>query len=172
MRIWLSWLQYGQLEPYTSLSTLTALDACTAENGAVVLLPGAHKRGQVLAASYDAQRAKTASQGADVIKTEVDTSGARQLELAAGQVLIMHCHMLHASPPNLSEHPRRVLFQRYADADATEVYNDGAPRLGRLVYGRTRFREVDEFEATDVSWRESVAESAESHVTRELARRS
>jgi hypothetical protein len=39
------------------------------------------------------------------------------------------------------------LFMRYADADAVEVYNDGAPRLGRLLRGQTRFDEVAAYEA-------------------------
>ena len=42
---------------------------------------------------------------------------------------------------------RRILFMRYADADAVEVYNDRQPRLGRLVRGTTRFDEVLQYEA-------------------------
>ena len=164
--------QYGHLSPYTTLSTLTALDDCTAANGAVVVVPGAHLGGQISldGSPYDAKNAKASRDGSRVIKTEVDTGGVKQLELEAGQVLIMHCHMLHSSPPNLSDAPRRVLFQRYADADAVEVYNDGAPRLGRLCYGTTKFHEVEEFEATEASWRENVARSAEQTASREKAR--
>ena len=40
-----------------------------------------------------------------------------------------------------------MLFLRYADADAVEVYNDRCPRLGRLVRGKTRFPEVEAYEA-------------------------
>jgi hypothetical protein len=39
------------------------------------------------------------------------------------------------------------LFLRYADAGAVEVYNDRKPRLGRLLRGRTRFMEVESYEA-------------------------
>lgn len=36
--------------------------------------------------------------------------------------------MLHRSGGNTSQRDRRVLFLRYADADAVEVYNDRKPR--------------------------------------------
>ena len=41
---------------------------------------------------------------------------------------------------------RRILFLRYADADAVELYNDRRPRLGALLRGETRFPEVAAFE--------------------------
>jgi len=42
---------------------------------------------------------------------------------------------------------RRVLFLRYADADAVEVYNDRVPRMGRVVRGHSRFPEVAAYES-------------------------
>jgi hypothetical protein len=56
--------------------------------------------------------------------------------------------MLHKSDGNYSaDRDRRILFLRYADADAVEVYNQRKPRLGRLVKGETKFKEVAQFEA-------------------------
>jgi hypothetical protein len=55
--------------------------------------------------------------------------------------------MPHKSLGNTSDRDRRLLFLRYADADAVEVYNNRKPRLGKLVRGKTRFREVEAFEA-------------------------
>ena len=55
--------------------------------------------------------------------------------------------MPHKSLGNTSDRDRRLLFLRYADADAVEVYNDRKPRLGKLIRGKTRFREVEEHEA-------------------------
>ena len=50
--------------------------------------------------------------------------------------------------PSLSkDQDRRILFMRYADADAVEVYNGRQPRLGRLVRGATKFDAVREYEA-------------------------
>ena len=78
---------------------------------------------------------------------------------------------MHTSEPNLSSRPRRIMFCRYADADAVEAYNEGhPPRLGRLLLGRTRFPEVERFEATEESWVESVAAAARQLEAREAAR--
>jgi len=68
--------------------------------------------------------------------------------MKAGESIVFHCWMLHKSEDNRSTtRDRRILFMRYADADAVEVYNDGAPRLGRLLRGQTRFDEVAAYEA-------------------------
>ena len=67
--------------------------------------------------------------------------------MKAGECLFFHCHMLHKSEGNRSkDRDRRILFLRYADADAVEIYNEGKPRLGRLVRGATRFEQVRAFE--------------------------
>ena len=93
------------------------------------------------------------------------------MTMKAGQVLIMHCHMMHTSQPNLSDRPRRIMFTRYADADAVEFYNPGEPpRLGRLLCGVTRYPEVARFEATEESWRESTEAAATQLTQREAAR--
>ena len=55
--------------------------------------------------------------------------------------------MLHKSEGNFSsDKDRRVLFLRYADADAVEVYNGRQARLGRLVRGHSAYPEVAAFE--------------------------
>jgi len=67
--------------------------------------------------------------------------------MKAGECLFFHCWTLHKSGGNFSDHDRRILFLRYADADAVEVYNERKPRLGRLLRGSTRFEDVRVFEA-------------------------
>ena len=67
--------------------------------------------------------------------------------MKAGEAICFHCWMLHKSEGNRSATHRRILFLRFADADAVEVYNGGVPRLGRLLRGTTRFAEVEAFEA-------------------------
>jgi ectoine hydroxylase-related dioxygenase (phytanoyl-CoA dioxygenase family) len=75
-------------------------------------------------------------------------SKAVPVPLAAGETFVMHGWTLHKSDANLSsDRDRRILFFRYADADAVEIYNDGRPRSGRLLRGQTRFDEVRNFEA-------------------------
>lgn len=135
---------YGELDPYNALTTLTALDNTDRGNGCLWLIPGSHKQGQIKV-HQDAQQKQTQSE----IIVDADESLAIPMEMQAGDALIFNCWMLHKSDGNYSsDRDRRILFLRYADADAVEVYNDKKPRLGRLVKGTTRFDEVREFEAT------------------------
>jgi ectoine hydroxylase-related dioxygenase (phytanoyl-CoA dioxygenase family) len=134
---------YGELEPYTALTTLTALDDADLDNGCLWLCPGSHKPGQVAVARTAEER-----KGGKEVVIAADDSKAVPMPMKAGESLIFHCWTLHKSEGNRSTtRDRRILFLRYADADAIEVYNDGKPRLGRLVRGKTRFKEVEQFES-------------------------
>jgi len=134
---------YGELEPYNALTTLTALDDTDRGNGCLWLIPGSHKNGQIKVEQNEEQK----KSGSEII-VEADDNLALPMEMQAGDVLIFNCWMLHKSDGNMSDtRDRRILFLRYADADAIEVYNGRKPRLGRLVKGKTRFKEVAEFEA-------------------------
>ena len=79
---------------------------------------------------------------------EVDETQSIPVPLKAGECLLFNCWMLHKSEGNFSkDRDRRIVFMRYADADAVEVYNNCKPRLGRLVRGKTQFPEVAAYEA-------------------------
>lgn len=133
---------YGELDPYDAISCLVALDDADTENGCLWIVPGSHRLGQIpLRRSLADQRALLA------IDLEVDADDAIPVPLRAGECLFFHGHTLHRSEGNRSrDRDRRLLFLRYAHADAVEVYNDRRPRLGRLLRGRTRFPEVERFE--------------------------
>jgi hypothetical protein len=134
---------YGELEPYNALTTLTALDDTDRGNGCLWLIPGSHKNGQIRVQQNEDQK-KSQSE----IIVDADESLAVPMEMRAGDALIFNCWMLHKSDGNMSrDRDRRILFLRYADADAVEVYNERKPRLGRLVKGSTKFKEVEAFEA-------------------------
>ncbi len=134
---------YGELEPYNALTTLTALDDTDRGNGCLWLIPGSHKHGQIKVHQDEAQK-----KGGSEIIVETDDSLAIPMEMKEGDALIFNCWMLHKSDGNNStDRDRRILFLRYADADAVEVYNNRKPRLGRLVKGKTKFEEVAQFEA-------------------------
>lgn len=133
---------YGELDPYNALTTLTALDDADQGNGCLWLIPGSHKRGQIKVRQTEEQK-KSQSE----IVINADDSLAQPMEMKAGDVLIFNCWMLHKSDGNYStERDRRILFLRYADADAVEVYNGRKPRLGRLVKGSTIYEQVRNFE--------------------------
>jgi hypothetical protein len=134
---------YGELEPYNALTTLTALDDTDRSNGCLWLIPCSHKQGQIRVLQDEDQK-KSQSE----IVVEADDSLAVPMEMKAGDALIFNCWMLHKSDGNMSQdRDRRILFLRYADADAVEVYNERKPRLGRLLKGSTKFKEVEAFEA-------------------------
>lgn len=135
---------YGHLEPYTAISCLTALDDADVENGCLWIIPGSHKQGQIEVGEAGSAAAKKA--GAE-IALQVDERGAMPVPMKAGECLFFSGWTLHKSEGNKSDRDRRILFMRYADADAVEVYNDRKPRLGRLLRGTTRFPEVAAFEA-------------------------
>ena len=118
----------GELEPYNALSSLTALDDCDKENGCLWIIPGSHREGQV-----DVRRTDKEMKARAEIVVQVDESRAIPLPMKAGEAIMFHCWMLHKSTGNTSEtRDRRILYLRYADADAVEVYNDRRPRLGRF----------------------------------------
>lgn len=134
---------YGELDPYNALTTLTALDDTDKGNGCLWLIPGSHKQGQISVKQTPEEKQK-----ASEIIVEADDNLADPMEMKAGDCLIFSCWMLHKSDGNYSgDRDRRILFLRYADADAVEVYNGHRPRLGRLLKGNTRFKEVEEFES-------------------------
>ncbi len=137
---------YGQLVPENAITTLTALEDNDRETGCLWLIPGSHQQGQIDVS--DRLTAEAKASGADLTVQPADESGARPMPMKAGQTLIFHCHMLHKSEGNdAPDRDRRILFLRYADADAVEVYNNHAPRLGKLLRGQSRFPEVTAFEA-------------------------
>ena len=135
---------YGELDPYSAISCLTALDDTKLENGCLWVIPGSNRAGQQ--AHVRGKVAADAKHGAELI-VRVDESGAVPIPMKAGESLVMSAWTLHKSGANRSGRDRRILFFRYADADAVEVYNRRRPRLGRLLRGRTRFDEVRQFEA-------------------------
>lgn len=133
---------YGELDPYNSITTLTALEDVDEGNGCLWIAPGWHRRGALPTSRFDH------SQPGKDIAADVDEADAVPVRLKAGEALMIHVFMPHKSEGNPSpSRDRRMLFLRYADADAVEVYRDRRPRLGRLVRGVTRFPEVEAFEA-------------------------
>ena len=136
---------YGQLDPANAISTLTALDDADVENGCLWVIPGSHRAGQIDVSDRLSVNSKAA--GADLSVNVDREADAIPVPLIAGDAVVLHCHLLHRSEGNLSEdRDRRILFLRYADADAVEAYNNRQPRLGPLLRGVTRFPLVADFE--------------------------
>ena len=133
---------YGELDPYNAISCLTALDNTTPQNGCLWLIPGSNKEGQK---AHEQVKQRSESASGSELRVAAGTKGI-PITMKAGECLVLSCWTLHQSGPNLSNFDRRILFFRYADADAVEVYNQRKPRLGRLLRGTTQFDEVRQFE--------------------------
>ena len=137
---------YGELDPYNTITVLTALEDVDEENGCLRIIPESHKQGQIDVSHIINAETKAQQVSIDL---DVDESKALPIEMKAGETLIFHCWMLHQSRGNFSEvRDRRILFLRYADADAVEVYNQRQPRLGKLLRGTSRFPDVVKYEVS------------------------
>lgn len=133
---------YGELSPYNAVTCLTALEDNDLETGCLWVLPGSNRLGQIQPGLSLAEKQQQRE-----VSLAVDESRGVAMRMQAGDCLIFTCWTLHKSEGNTSRtRDRRVLFLRYADADAVEVYNGGKPRLGRVVRGRSRFPEVNAYE--------------------------
>ena len=108
------WHQDWAFYPHTNddlLAVGVCMDAMRVENGCLQVIPGSH-RGPVLDHHLDGHFA-----GA-VTAPDFDDSGAVPIELEAGDISIHHTRTLHASLPNVSAQPRRLLLFQYCAADA------------------------------------------------------
>ena len=134
---------YGELEPYNSLTCLTALEDNDKETGCLWVIPQSDRLGQIQPGLTAAEKKADRE-----VMIKADEAKAVPMPMKGGDCLIFSCWTLHKSGGNFSkDRDRRVLFFRYADADAVEVYNERKPRLGRLVSGRSIFPEVTAFES-------------------------
>jgi ectoine hydroxylase-related dioxygenase (phytanoyl-CoA dioxygenase family) len=78
------------------------LDNCSAENGALRVIPGSHTQGFL---------------SRDVIRSTVATLKAEFIVAATGDVLLMRPLLLHGSSPAKAPSHRRVLHLEFAPAD-------------------------------------------------------
>ena len=108
------WHQDWAFHPHTNDDYVTigvAIDDMTVENGALLVIPGSHK-GRV----YDHHQAGDFV-GA-ITEQIVGEDNAVPIEVRAGGISIHHVRALHASSPNTSSQPRRLLLIDYCAVDA------------------------------------------------------
>src|SRR5262249_50256284 len=121
----IEWHQDFAFYPHTNddlLAVGVALDDCTLENGCKQMIPGSH-RGPIL----DHHQEGVFVGAVDPLKEQLDLSSAVYTPVRAGGISLHHCRMLHASAPNTSSRPRRVLFIEFCAVDAWPVL--GVPDL-------------------------------------------
>ena len=100
---WHTDLHYFYFDGYpdTTLSSAIALDECTPENGPLRFIPGSHKK-------HD-WPVRT-EWPPDLADGAVDDSLGVPLICPAGTVVIFHSRIVHASSPNRTDKPRRLII--------------------------------------------------------------
>lgn len=94
------------------ITVAVCLDDCTAEAGALMVWPGTHRHSLAM---VDTER-----QGPVVADEDAPDDVAVILTATAGSVLAWDSGLVHASGPNTSGKPRRLLVLGYTSRDKTE----------------------------------------------------
>ena len=131
----LQWHQdrWNFLKPDPLITVWTALDAATAANGCVQIIPGSHRWGVI-----------NPDNPAGFLTTQQMAEHCEQaeqvhVELAAGDVALLHNWLLHRSGANESDQPRRGLSVCYMDRRTS----DSRPAQQRVhVYDGADFPHV------------------------------
>lgn len=108
------WHQDWAFYPHTNddlLAVGVALDDMMLENGPLLVIPGSHKW-RVFSHHEDGFFVGAVSE------TVPQADQAVPIELKAGGISIHHVRALHASAPNVSDRPRRLLLFQYCALDA------------------------------------------------------
>lgn len=113
---WLPWHQdiWGNYDRNPRITVWLALDPATRDNGGIQIIPGSHKRGHI---NPDHNAGFLTEQ---LAKEHCPPQDAQHLELEAGEVVLLHNYLLHASDVNRSQHPRRAFSVCYMDAATTD----------------------------------------------------
>lgn len=109
---------YWPWEPMNLVSATTALDDATPENGCLQVLPGSHKQ-------------KLQHFG-DELQVDLDQdmhARAVYIPIKAGDTLLFHSMILHASEPNHSDHDRRIVIMAYMSPDLKYTLEGNPPDL-------------------------------------------
>jgi hypothetical protein len=97
--------------PPETLSSAIAIDECTRENGALRVVPGSHLQEWPLASTWPPYLDEASFPEEDQV----------YLECPAGTVVLFHSKLAHASSPNLTTDPRRLLiYSHYPSTYAVE----------------------------------------------------
>jgi phytanoyl-CoA hydroxylase len=132
----LPWHQdrWNYLDRDPSLTLWTALDPATKANGCVQMIPKSHKQGVINPAHGSGfltpEQARVHCPPDRVVYLEVD----------AGESVLMHNYLLHASDVNTTDTPRRAFSVCYIDARTiatngekfSTIFGEGALSLGAL----------------------------------------
>ena len=115
------WHQDWAFYPHTNddlLEVGIALDDMTAENGALMVIPGSH-RGRIWDHHQDGLFVGAITDPA------FRANGAVPVTVRAGGITLHHVRMVHGSRPNRSDKPRRMFFIGFCATDAWPLVPSG-----------------------------------------------
>ncbi|HEY8154876.1 MAG TPA: phytanoyl-CoA dioxygenase family protein [Myxococcota bacterium] len=113
---------YWPWRPMRLVTVMTAIDAATPRNGCLQVLPGSH--GAALPHHGREKR---------IDPTQELQARTLHIPLAAGDMLVFHSLLLHASEPNRSGQDRRACFNTYKSPDLVFVGRPDQRRACSLV---------------------------------------
>ena len=134
-------------------SVMLALDPATHNNGCLRVVKDSNQLGRLEHQSSGSQRI------ADPQRVELALAAMDEIhcELQPGSALYFHGNILHASDPNLSEHPRWALIYAFAAAQNTVVLPEVEKALGPPIAG---WSDEQVAAATQRHWEEIQAQLA------------
>lgn len=103
------------------LETATAIDPMTPDNGPLQFIPGSHRDGHI----------EPDPDTGELPEDAFDAAEAVTVTLEPGSVVIFGPYVIHGSPPNRGDGPRRLFLNGYAhpEANRRDYPGDGAGRL-------------------------------------------
>jgi ectoine hydroxylase-related dioxygenase (phytanoyl-CoA dioxygenase family) len=119
------------------VQTGIAIDPHRAANGAMRVVPGSHRLGE-LALGGEGRVMERQMSDDDLIRAGLDPASAVDLELEPGDVGLWHLYLVHGSGPNRSTIDRRFYLNGYVVAENCDrgvlAFRNGEPRpLGEPV---------------------------------------
>ncbi len=108
------WHQDGEYWPITPLATCTvwiALDHATEENGCLQVMPGSHKKQQLL--QHHTNNSDNITLNQELDSDFYDSSRAHNIILKPGQISLHDVYLVHGSGANHSSQSRRGMTLRY-----------------------------------------------------------
>jgi len=162
---YVSWHQdatYFALEPAVHITAWVALSDVPVESGAVEVIPGSHRRGQLHHDQF-ADDSNLLSRG-QTLTVDFDRQGSVFMALRAGQMSLHHTHLIHRSGPNLSSDRRIGFGISYIPTSA--ACRASARQSAMLVRGVDRYGNFDDEPRPRVDYGPGERVAHEAAVTR------
>ncbi|MDP7743511.1 MAG: phytanoyl-CoA dioxygenase family protein [Lentisphaeria bacterium] len=137
---WHQDVTYWGLEPPKATTAWVAVDDVDTANGAMMIIPGTHRKGLLDHGKSDRQ-GNLLSINQAIPEDQFTPDTAVSIELKAGQMALHHGMVIHGSHPNHSDRRRCGLTIRYTTPDVRFVRSENlkAPFQPILVRGSDRF---------------------------------